>query len=52
MIRRTGSSAAKRRLELEEGEGHTVESASKRARLVVEEVAELLAGLGVEVLAA
>merc|ERR1712129_317099 len=52
VIRRTGSSAAKRRLELEEGEAHTVVSASKRARLVVEEVAELLAGLGVEVLAA
>ena len=50
VIRRTGSSVAKRRLEVEEEEEHTVESASKRAR--VEEVVELLAGLEVEVLAA
>ena len=49
VIRRTGSSVAKRRLEVEE-EGHTMESASKRAR--VEEVVELMAGLEVEVPAA
>ena len=51
VIRRSGFCVAKRRLELEEGEGHPVEPARKRAR-VVEEVAELLADLGVEVPAA